>query len=256
MMRARAATPARWVGNGNGSQSSATDHRGGFLRAVRYLLLVIAALAAGSIGPAHADVHLELGGALMHFDGPRPVAIESSRLTGFPSASQLYGIGPGFKVGASLDLGRRFAVAARTGLLQVRDERAVVLMFAPDSGGPIQIPGTFRHKLTLIPTHVLLRYRVSPGAKSALHAQAGVGVIAFTEKFQFFPNGQYTEPRAAYQNSFSYLAGAGVARAVYRGIALEAGFDFYQAVTGDGEIWRSGDNPWFAVATLGLRYPL
>jgi opacity protein-like surface antigen len=258
MNDARFAPPyPRWVGNGNGSLRSATDHRGGSLRIHRLLpLLVSVVLAAGSPGAARAEFHLELGGALMDFDGPHPFAIQSSGVTGFPTPSQLYGQGPGFKVGASLDLGRHFALAARTGFLQVRDERAIVVAFVPDSGGPFLFPGTFHHRLTLVPTHVLLRYRIALGLRTALHAQAGIGVIAFTEKFQFLPNGRYNEPQGAYQNSFSYIAGVGVAQAVYRRVAIEAGFDYCQALPGDGDIWRSGDNPWFAVATLGLRFPL
>jgi hypothetical protein len=220
-------------------------------------LLLITGVAVSFVPSAEAAFHLELGGALMHFDAPRPISVDSSGLNGFPSASDLYGLGPGFKAGASLDLGRRFAVAALTGLLQVQSEHAVVLVPAEFSGPvPPEFPGTFNHELTMVPTHLVARYRLRPGPKYALHGQLGIGVTAFTEKSEIITNDGFAIRGAAYQTSFSMLTGVGGAYDVYRGLAIDAGLDFYLALPGKGEIWRNGDKPWFGVATLGLRYPL
>lgn len=220
--------------------------------AVWLLALLLAPRVARAAGSSFFQLEVDMVGA-------QP----TGSFTSGARASDLFDLGPGFSLTASLGVGKRVFVALRSGLTKNEGDELVTAAlgtqptpYRSTRAEAVIFEARIHRKLTSIPTHLLAQYRYPVGSRLAFQGEGGVGVTSHTEDVEIRTT--FDNPvieLSGRQTSFSYRLGAGASYGITRDLELVLGGAFEQARTSDGDLWRKGDNPQVLAASLGVRYP-
>ncbi len=196
-------------------------------------------------------------GAQLEFTGLFGVPSGSYASADGASLSDYFAAGPGFGVTGSLGVTRRFHFGVRYGVFRgSKDSEATFTDLAP-AGASLPGSGPFEAHRTLTTSEFsgVLQYRRAIRPSVQWYGEAGFGLLTFVEHVRLSENGTGLLALAGYQQDPMWTVGAGVSTRVRKNLDLVAGARWLQAMSSDGDVFASGDDPRFLEATLGLRYP-
>ncbi|MFN8589458.1 MAG: hypothetical protein U0704_16825 [Candidatus Eisenbacteria bacterium] len=222
------------------------------MRSFRFVSLFVALVAFPACAAA-----ADRNGAQVEVAGQFGVPSGSYASADGAPLSDYFSSGPGFAVTGTLGLTRRFHLGVRYGVIRgSKDATASFADLAPEGSG---LPGTgpfdVRRRLTTSEFGGLLQYRRTFKAGSQWYLEAGGGVLTFVEHVRVQQGGGELLDISGYQQDPMWTAGAGLSFRLRKNVDLTCGGRWLQAVSSDGDIWTSGDDPGFFEASLGLRYP-
>lgn len=172
--------------------------------------------------------------------------------------SEFFAAGPGFGVTGTLGVTRMFHAGVRYGVVRSAKESSYTFDDLTLPGGatpPGSGPFGARRTLTVSEFAGILEYRRPLRQGAHLFLEAGGGLLTFSERVKVTEGGTDILTIGGYQQEPMWTMGAGASIRVAKNFDLVMSGRWNQAMTGDGDIWSSGDDPAFAVASIGLRYP-
>jgi hypothetical protein len=196
-------------------------------RVLAGVLLLTAAFGAGPALPASS-----------------PVTLRVDALGSVPSGGDFKGkrlsdvLDPGYgvKADALYAFGDEFDLGAGVGV--------IVSPYQVTAGG-----STFDADLTAIPAYALVQLHTRRTRRLGWYGEGGLGVTAFSSQVR----GLSGQSNASSQTTFTWLAGAGAIWPITDAWDGAVGAQLHTSVTGDGEVWSSGDGPTMVLATVGVR---
>lgn len=211
----------------------------------------MAAIPAVASGADRNGIQLQVAGL---FGSPSGTYASA----GDASLSDYFAAAPGFGVTGTLGVTRMFHAGVRYGVLRSAKESSYTFEDLTLPGGatpPGSGPFETRRTLTVSEFAGIVEYRRPLRQGAHLFLEAGAGLFTFSERVKVTEGGTDLLTIGGYQQEPMWTAGAGASFRVLRNFDLVVSGRWSQAMTGDGDIWSAGDDPAFAVASVGLRYP-
>lgn len=219
-------------------------------------LSLLSLLAAFVAIPSLASAADKNGGQI-EFSGVFGMPTGSYASSG-ASLSDVYSGGPGFGILGTLGVTRRFHVGLRYGTFSGSKDDSFTFGDLTLPGGSVP-PGSglFDMKRTLTTSEFsgVLQYRRAAGPKAQYFVEAGTGLMTWRDRAKLTASGADVLTLTGYQQNLMWSAGGGLSFRVARNFDLVCTGRWLQAMTDDGDVWASGDDPGFVQASLGLRYP-
>lgn len=223
------------------------------MRAIHRLPLILAMTALPVIASA-----ADRNGMQFEVAGVFGLPSGSFSSAGGAALADYFAAGPGFDLTATLGVTRHFNAGARYGAFRGSKDGSVTLGDLTLPGGsapPGSGPFATKRTLTVSEFSGVLQYRkpFRPGMNG--FAEAGAGILTFVEHVKLSEGGTDLLSIGGYQQDPMWSAGAGLSFRIRKNFDVVAAGRWCQALTSNGDLWAKGDDPVFAKATLGLRYP-
>ncbi|HEY6866061.1 MAG TPA: outer membrane beta-barrel protein [Candidatus Eisenbacteria bacterium] len=117
---------------------------------------------------------------------------------------------------------------------------------------------TAKRSINAIPVLALGQIHSDMHRTLSVYGEGGLGFAHLERRFsEFSPlaNGFQIEPVSNFQTGTAFLLGAGLCLGAGRNWEFTLGTGWLQTFTGNGDAFRSGDNPAFLTYSIGARYP-